>query len=893
MKHFFAFRMLTIALCTLLGTWSLSAQVFWTETFSDQASATARWTGGGTNPGTKKWEWTKDPLAGYQDPTVKPFQAPTATNGYFLFNSYDNGSFVYDVTLTSKDPIDCTGKTNVHVLFHTQFGKVDVDSKVYVGVSTDGTTFKDYEVLPNTIENVVYNDHIEVDLNEADNKSKVWLRFRWEGNEEYHWKIDDIQLTTNPPAVSCANNPDKLICDNFESYLLGSLSSQAIHWIPWGEQDNNGILSANVGSVVDTATQRIIASDGRKAMRVIYEINSAGSVQGDDQLLRLGNRSTGRYSLKWNMFVPKGKNAYYNLQHLQNPAVAAQTSDNWTLDVYFRADGTDSIANPQPYVIETFPMATWFSVEHVIDLDKNIAYLYIDGVLRRAWNYTKNLGSVDFYASDPDSEYYVDEVEFTRLPAIVENVDVCATATDLTNLTGGAVGVKKVSALFNNTTATPASTDPPIDCWNENKVNRSMWYTFIGDGNTYNIQTVPCNATNYIGTAQQDEGDTQMAVYLGNDCSNLTIVACNDDLYADGEPDWRASVEFATEKAKRYYILIDGYEDSGVVATGEFCVQMEQTTIKRCEDITIDPAATSTGLVCARDTVSKYIRTDLTKYNIVPLGEEHGMAWVISIDTIPQGVWPPSHPGFLASYRVLPTPYLPFLVNDSTFIPWNTRIYFTPVVIANGTVLDTTRLNFLSNIDSTGTCFKVGKSISIGLLPPLRPLTATVTSTNAVPPNNNGTATVTASGGFGTLVQNPNLYRFQWSNNSTSNRISNLAPGTYTVTVFDPTGCTPRITRSVVITSMVGVQDPASVAALTMTPNPTADQVLISLVLDHAATVRFEVVNTLGQVLQSIEGGTTMAIDQPLSLAPYQSGTYFIRVTVNGETAIRRVVLQK
>lgn len=53
MKHFFAFRMLTIALCTLLGTWSLSAQVFWTETFSDQASATARWTGGGTNPGTK------------------------------------------------------------------------------------------------------------------------------------------------------------------------------------------------------------------------------------------------------------------------------------------------------------------------------------------------------------------------------------------------------------------------------------------------------------------------------------------------------------------------------------------------------------------------------------------------------------------------------------------------------------------------------------------------------------------------------------------------------------------------------------------------------------------------------------------------------------------------
>ncbi len=56
---------------------------------------------------------------------------------------------------------------------------------------------------------------------------------------------------------------------------------------------------------------------------------------------------------------------------------------------------------------------------------------------------------------------------------------------------------------------------------------------------------------------------------------------------------------------------------------------------------------------------------------------------------------------------------------------------------------------------------------------------------------NNGTASVTVSGGTAP-------YTYRWSNNATTQNISNLAPGTYTVTVTDANFCTQ--TASVTIT---------------------------------------------------------------------------------------------
>ena len=69
-----------------------------------------------------------------------------------------------------------------------------------------------------------------------------------------------------------------------------------------------------------------------------------------------------------------------------------------------------------------------------------------------------------------------------------------------------------------------------------------------------------------------------------------------------------------------------------------------------------------------------------------------------------------------------------------------------------------------------------------------------------------GTATVTASGGTGTLT-------YSWSNGQTSTSINGLAPGTYTVTVTDSSGCYSN--TSVVVTSIGGPHALASITNVT------------------------------------------------------------------------------
>ncbi|MBK5285973.1 MAG: T9SS type A sorting domain-containing protein [Bacteroidia bacterium] len=71
-------------------------------------------------------------------------------------------------------------------------------------------------------------------------------------------------------------------------------------------------------------------------------------------------------------------------------------------------------------------------------------------------------------------------------------------------------------------------------------------------------------------------------------------------------------------------------------------------------------------------------------------------------------------------------------------------------------------------------------------------LSAIPSSTNITCNNlNNGTATVTPSGGV-------SPYTYQWSNSSSAQTISNLSPASYTVTVTDDNGCT--LTSSVTVT---------------------------------------------------------------------------------------------
>lgn len=72
----------------------------------------------------------------------------------------------------------------------------------------------------------------------------------------------------------------------------------------------------------------------------------------------------------------------------------------------------DNVA-PTPTVSAPFPFDQWFPVKIIVDLDNNIAKLFVNNNLLRAWPFTSNFGAIDFYAADATYLAYVDEVDIS------------------------------------------------------------------------------------------------------------------------------------------------------------------------------------------------------------------------------------------------------------------------------------------------------------------------------------------------------------------------------------------------------------------------------------------------------------------------------------------------
>lgn len=676
-------------------------------------------------------------------------------------------------------------------------------------------------------------------------------------------------------AIPCETNPDKIICDNFESYNVGVISPQSLHWAPWSGSET-GSINAEV-----TTEQ---ASDGTKSMKV---------VQNDDQLLLLGNKTTGRYSLKWMMYVPAGKAAYFNIQNSQT------AGQQWNGEFYFGTDttGTATEAVNNQIITKgkfTYPKNEWFSVEIIIDLDNDFAKVFVGDQLSRGYHYPGNIGSIDYYGADATYTFYVDQVEYVGLPALVFNADNCPDAEDITKYFDGLPNVPTLTGLYNNTTATVDAQDPDApECWDDGfpaapAIDGSMWFTFTGNGGKYHIETVPCSAVDYI-----DDGDTQMALYTG-ECGGFSQLDCNEDLAA--AVDFRAGLDVETTSGTDYHLLIDGWGDQGMgfVSTGEFCIQ-----VTRYPDVTCDLASAgnytlTSNFVCNGADVAGIINLDASSVLIPNFGDVWGMGWAITTEPVPAGVWPPSLGAapagpFLGSTRFIQSPIVISFPNVNLNLTDPIILYFTPVVIGNGSsvVADP----FMSEVDTTGACFVVGESSAVIYVPLLDPLVGTATF-SPVTAGNDGAIDLTVSGGFYEFLLDPSAYTVAWTgpNGFTSDEEdpSGLEPGTYVATVSDVTGCVDDITVTVSLTT--SVKDPASVKSLMVMPNPTPNLTTVSLELAQAAEVRIELLNTLGQTLETINAGKASEFNREIDLSRVAGGTYFLRVTIDGETALRRVV---
>jgi hypothetical protein len=141
---------------------------------------------------------------------------------------------------------------------------------------------------------------------------------------------------------------------------------------------------------------------------------------------------------------------------------------------------------------------------------------------------------------------------------------------------------------------------------------------------------------------------------------------------------------------------------------------------------------------------------------------------------------------------------------DSTYSKFT--FTYTTTAAQNGA-----KVNFLK----TGTGLVALDLFEINLLPLScadSPITATATTTPNYCGNSNGSINLTPSGGFGTL-------QYSWSNSQTTEDISNLGTGSYTVTITDSLLCTAQFTYNVAANNYTLATSVSTTPATTCVPS--------------------------------------------------------------------------
>jgi len=155
-------------------------------------------------------------------------------------------------------------------------------------------------------------------------------------------------------------------------------------------------------------------------------------------------------------------------------------------------------------------------------------------------------------------------------------------------------------------------------------------------------------------------------------------------------------------------------------------------------------------------------------------------------------------------------------------------------------------------------------TVSVTLTQPVK-VEGTATSTPATCAGNNGTAKVAPTGGTGS-------YTYSWSNGPTTQSISSLVPGTYTVVITDGNGCTGSASTTVAS----GGSLPATPGAINGTSGVCRNQtgVVYSIVAVPGAT-------SYDWVLPAGASGSSTTNSITVSFGPTYAGGFICVASVN------------
>jgi len=190
-------------------------RVFWKEDFSG-GKLPSGWLNKVMNDSSILWECTNQPFPGSfgRDQQAPPIAS--RSGGFHM--QYAAGSRVekayrkwekagiWPDAFFQTPAIDCSKKSSVVLTFQQNFmwndwGKLRNDGGLFVGVSNNGTTWREYEVRYGIGSEADCPNPMNVELNitsVAAFQHTVYLRFTWRGIFAWYWMVDEIELSEAP-----------------------------------------------------------------------------------------------------------------------------------------------------------------------------------------------------------------------------------------------------------------------------------------------------------------------------------------------------------------------------------------------------------------------------------------------------------------------------------------------------------------------------------------------------------------------------------------------------------------------------------------------------------------------------------------------------------------------
>ncbi len=217
--------------------------------------------------------------------------------------------------------------------------------------------------------------------------------------------------------------------DDFEGYTVGSsLGPQSATWTTWSGVQG-GADDINVGN-----------ADAHSGTKSLHFVGAVGGGPADIVLPFSGPHSDGALTFITWFKIPNGKGAYFNTQGTNTIGAL------YTNNVFFQTTGVLNITNTKGAAINTnYPQGVWFEYKTVANLNTNSWELFIDGVSKGTFqNADYSIASIDYYATDANDEFFVDDVSFVYTPFVKPSLNGAVGYLDIPN---GLVGQTRESSI--------------------------------------------------------------------------------------------------------------------------------------------------------------------------------------------------------------------------------------------------------------------------------------------------------------------------------------------------------------------------------------------------------------------------------------------------------------